>query len=748
MDYQRALDAAQNGNHKLAQKILLEIINDNRGDYNTWYLLSQVTERKSLQVAALNKALLLKPKNEEAKREFNSLSPNSKENANQSKIFRNRKQDFRLNSYLHETPLDNLNLSTRTYNALRRSGIDSIEELSSLSTEHLYNIRFIGEQCVKEIVSKLDSYGHTYNDKVDSIPKKSSKHKKKNLNNLYIYNHQVLYPSLINDNSPLDILQLSPRTYNILKRARIETIGQLVNMPNEHLLDINHIGKRSITEIEKKLKTYDQVIISTPSLADQIGLINDSRIDDYPIDRILINRLGLPENIESSLNSKGVRSLSDLLFMPPGLVFGLNENEKDFVIRNLTMYFNWLRKQSDDVFAQEISSEYLPPLFKYILEKNSIDKLVSRGFSILSNRHNQVLTWRYGINGSIKTLEEVGEELNITRERVRQIQSKALQYLKDPTGRLKTYPNFVSFIDYFYYLIRENHGVMNEEDVYQELLEDRITDYGNASLPGIFMLTCELDRRFTYSKRQKYLALNSYPIGKIYSIFCELVEILNEKRAPCLTQDLLTEFKSTQYYVQHKDFISDEFIIACIKASPEIEKTTSGLVGLEKWSNTRTDELILALREIGKPAHFSEIASKTNSLLPPNQQTTQRIIHAHLGRMPDLFVRVGNGIFGLAEWGLHDDGNLANAAYRVIKTSGQVLHINNIIENVLKNWHVNPESIHMAIECDARFNKIGRGGLYGLTEWTQEESTTINNKTSEFSSDIEWFEEWLDNNVS
>ena len=423
-------------------------------------------------------------------------------------------------------------------------------------------------------------------------------------------------------------------------------------------------------------------------------------------------------------------------------------NNKDIIFRNLSMYISWLRKQSDDELDQEVIGEKIPPLFNHLLENHSIDTLISRGFAILSSRYNKVLTWRFGITGNIKTLEQVGEELNITRERVRQIQSKAFQYLKDPIGRLKSYPNFKSYIEYFNYLLSENHGVLSEGDLYQKILEDNITDIGKADLSGILILTCELDQRFIYSKKQKYLALKSCPIGQIYPIFAKSVEILIKKRAPISIHELTKEFKTTQYYDQNGKNLSDEFISACILANPEIEITSSGYLGLGKWSNSRTDELILALREIGQPAHYSDIAKKANSLLPLNQQATPRIIHAHLSRFPDLFVRVGHGIFGLNEWGLHDDGNLANAAHRVLVSSGQVRHIKMIIEEVLKTWHVNPESIQMAVENDERFKKIGRGGLYGLTKWTQGESITKSNDSSDSNSDLEWFEDWLDKNVS
>ena len=52
----------------------------------------------------------------------------------------------------------------------------------------------------------------------------------------------------------------------------------------------------------------------------------------------------------------------------------------------------------------------------------------------LDERERKILELRFGIHdGTSRTLEEVGAEFNVTRERVRQIESKALRKLRHPT---------------------------------------------------------------------------------------------------------------------------------------------------------------------------------------------------------------------------------------------------------------------------------------------------------------------------
>jgi len=62
----------------------------------------------------------------------------------------------------------------------------------------------------------------------------------------------------------------------------------------------------------------------------------------------------------------------------------------------------------------------------------------------LTDRERKVLSLRFGLeDGHAKTLEEVGKEFNVTRERIRQIEAKALRKLRHPnkSKRLKDFMN-------------------------------------------------------------------------------------------------------------------------------------------------------------------------------------------------------------------------------------------------------------------------------------------------------------------
>jgi RNA polymerase primary sigma factor len=66
--------------------------------------------------------------------------------------------------------------------------------------------------------------------------------------------------------------------------------------------------------------------------------------------------------------------------------------------------------------------------------RNNLHTQVRRVLNTLTDREEKVLRWRFGIGENTDhTLEEVGQEFDVTRERIRQIEAKALRKLRHPS---------------------------------------------------------------------------------------------------------------------------------------------------------------------------------------------------------------------------------------------------------------------------------------------------------------------------
>jgi DNA-directed RNA polymerase alpha subunit len=600
------------------------------------------------------------------------------------------------------TPIERLGLPARILHALDREGITTAGELASIPNEQLSRIRNIGRKSVAEIQYLLESLDidisstELNEEIIQSLPDNSEKNP----------------PSAgVYENIPIRYLEFSNRICHILERNGISTIGDLVSHSNSQLLNIKQLGKKSLAEIEHKLQQILDHPGYSPTLSEYIGE-DIEELGEMLCNQIPVNRIALPKVLEQKLIDLDIAALGQLLGCPLIKLSILGEGDLELITQRLTFYLGWIRDKNALTWEGEISGRDLPHLFRTVLRKLTISDLIMKSLSLLPERGRQILIWRYGIDGNRLSLREAGDNLGITRERVRQLQSQFLRRLQLPENSYGGINFLAPFVEYLERLINSNHGIVNDEELIEIVERDEIAGFGDKDPRGMLDFICEIDSKFRYEKRMHYISLASYSTDEIISVLTQLRSILEEERTPTSQENILAKFKKTSYFKQRNVKRSNEFILACLKVDPEIEQQENDLFALEKWSSTRLDEMIMVLRDIGHPAHYSEITRKINQLFPLEQRTTPRNIHGHLSRLPEIFIRVGHGVFGLSEWGLFDDGNLANAAYRVIKEVGRPLHIDTITERVLITWRVRPESVYAAIQNDERFVRIGTGVYY------------------------------------
>jgi RNA polymerase primary sigma factor len=134
-----------------------------------------------------------------------------------------------------------------------------------------------------------------------------------------------------------------------------------------------------------------------------------------------LNREPLPEEIaaESGIDVKRVNELFDLVEDPVSLETPVGDGD--------SMY--------GDMLEDENSEQPDAALAELLRGVELQEALAS-----LNERMRHVLELRFGLNGQLpKTLEEVGGELGVTRERVRQLESRALRELQSVAPELRLY---------------------------------------------------------------------------------------------------------------------------------------------------------------------------------------------------------------------------------------------------------------------------------------------------------------------
>jgi len=94
--------------------------------------------------------------------------------------------------------------------------------------------------------------------------------------------------------------------------------------------------------------------------------------------------------------------------------------------------------EDKEATLEEFISDLSKPSLYDLVSRELLKDTLSQVLKTLSPREKRVLTMRFGLDdGKSKTLEEVGKEFAVTRERIRQIEAKAIKKLKHPSRARK-----------------------------------------------------------------------------------------------------------------------------------------------------------------------------------------------------------------------------------------------------------------------------------------------------------------------
>ncbi len=97
---------------------------------------------------------------------------------------------------------------------------------------------------------------------------------------------------------------------------------------------------------------------------------------------------------------------------------------------------NYVGEDEDSELIDMLASDELTP--EEVYEQRAQKEYVRNLLNVLDDKHKKVIILRYGLdNGQPRTLEEVGRIMNLTRERVRQIEVSAMRQMKNPKKKKK-----------------------------------------------------------------------------------------------------------------------------------------------------------------------------------------------------------------------------------------------------------------------------------------------------------------------
>ena len=335
--------------------------------------------------------------------------------------------------------------------------------------------------------------------------------------------------------------------------------------------------------------------------------------------------------------------------------------------------------------------------------KNVTKKLLSS----LTDRAKLVVTKRYGLDkdGEKMTLEAIGEQYSITRERVRQIEHAALINIRKSTAYKQEKISF----DELYSVVDTLGGFLAEDDLLSTLSKDvSVRNHVH------FMLVVgeEFKKEKEDSEFKHRWHIDQNLSKKVHEAIRKLYKSLDDESL-IPEAEILQEFLKNLQDVNQK-YLTEEIAKRWLSVSKNLDKNPLGEWGKADSSNVRTkgirDYAFLAMRKHGSPIHFRDIAKQIEKLFDKKAH----IATTHNELIKDKrFVLVGRGLYALSEWG-YLSGVVKDVIKKVLDKNGPLTK-EEIIQKVLKERYVKENTILVNLQNSKIFKK-DKEGRYRFVE--------------------------------
>lgn len=321
-------------------------------------------------------------------------------------------------------------------------------------------------------------------------------------------------------------------------------------------------------------------------------------------------------------------------------------------------------------------------------------------------REREIVSRRYGLFDRKETLEQIGELLGITRERVRQLEKSVVSRLR-AAAEAGELPGLKQFESQLLETLKEIGHIARVSNLSDKLTGEKSSKIDHSRLAFIAELCPDL---IVVSDNDHYF--QSIGISKVHDekkinkFVTNIIDAIKQIGEPTTVEEVSKR-------ISHDDHKHTEALSTTSKRLA----TLNGKWGLIKWPTVNPknirDKIYVILQQHGKHMHFNEISEAIKDSDFKRKDVTTQAIHNELIK-DKRFVLIGRGIYALKEWG-YKKGTVADIITEVLKESGEPLHRDEIVKRVLKSRYVKETTILLNLQGKNQFQRVAKA-TYALAE--------------------------------
>ena len=559
---------------------------------------------------------------------------------------------------------------------------------------------------------------------------------------------------------------VSVRLSHVFDQAKLRLLGDLHGKSYLEIGRYRNCGRKTLDELRNLLRQIQigefQYPVAGESTATDPNIVSVST----GVRSMLLEELPISVRLEKVLRARGYRTLGDL--------HGCDLREllktKNCGRKSIIQLKQLLRRAEAGEFMPAASTSADDPLTSAI-------RLIDVGMSSVSERNCEIVTQRlFGEKGESKTLEEVGEQFGMTRERVRQIVRDAFEKVRRSGGPV---------------LARALEAVANQQNgavvpITAPLLAARLSAISEASeWPALFYVyvieriapclpVWDLNlRRETpdeWQRNEINLALEKWlstkgehPTAKeafdhllgqskfgqlsVVAFFSVLqrarriivdfprvddprlrlrrlrlfdvaLPVLLDSPEPLTAEKIIEKARSR--------FGSDTVMLSArtaenaLAAHPGIFKLGPRSFGLRQhfvsseadWPKLR-EQFAELLRKEDRAISTIEVCDKQSIVLPPCINSYEL---AEILREDPRLIDLGHHLFGLAKWGVEEREHIKDLLLKILAEADRPLTVPEIYDRLTKFRSAAPTAVSIALRTHPKIARL-EFEHYGLRSW-------------------------------